>query len=80
MADRREKGLCFNCDERFSRNHRCKAHILLLIAEEDDDSNGSVVPDPGELVLPEPEPAQEPPVIIEELNSAQLSFHALSGV
>ncbi|MCI89340.1 transposon Ty3-G gag-pol polyprotein, partial [Trifolium medium] len=22
MAERQEQGLCFNCDERFSRNHR----------------------------------------------------------
>ncbi|MCI10462.1 hypothetical protein A2U01_0031555, partial [Trifolium medium] len=32
LIERREKGLCFNCDEKFSRNHRCKARFLLLIA------------------------------------------------
>ncbi|MCI02373.1 hypothetical protein A2U01_0023405, partial [Trifolium medium] len=87
MADRREKGLCFNCDERFSRNHRCKARFLLLIAEEDDDSHGldpedddSHGLDSGELGLPDPDPPHEIPDLVEEFNSAQLSFHALSGV
>jgi len=28
---RREKGLCFNCDEKFSPNHNCKARFFLLI-------------------------------------------------
>jgi hypothetical protein len=29
MADRREKGLCFNCDEKFSRGHRCQRLFYL---------------------------------------------------
>ncbi|WVZ24645.1 hypothetical protein V8G54_003189 [Vigna mungo] len=36
MADRREKGLCFNCDKKYSRSHRCPARILLFIVEETD--------------------------------------------
>lgn len=34
LAERREKGLCFNCDERF---HRCKARFLLLITDGDNE-------------------------------------------
>ncbi|WVZ17466.1 hypothetical protein V8G54_010448 [Vigna mungo] len=41
MQCRREKNLCFNCDERYTRGHRCKPQFLLLTifdAEEDDES------------------------------------------
>ncbi|GJT16234.1 reverse transcriptase [Tanacetum coccineum] len=35
MAARREKGLCFNCDEIFSPGHRCKSkQFLCLLVEE----------------------------------------------
>ncbi|KAH1260796.1 hypothetical protein GmHk_02G003827 [Glycine max] len=33
MAFRREKGLCYNCDEKWNSQHRCKSRILLLIAD-----------------------------------------------
>ncbi|WVZ17266.1 hypothetical protein V8G54_010248 [Vigna mungo] len=32
MQARREKNLCFNCDERYTRGHRCKPQFLLLTA------------------------------------------------
>lgn len=51
MAERREKGLCFNCDQKRSRNHKCKGRFLLLVAEEDDEltlAGGDLpVEDPG---------------------------------
>lgn len=28
----RKKGLCYNCDEKWNSNHRCKGRILLFIA------------------------------------------------
>lgn len=35
QQERRAKGLCFNCDERFSPAHRCKLRqFLLLLSEE----------------------------------------------
>ncbi|PNY17781.1 Ty3/gypsy retrotransposon protein [Trifolium pratense] len=78
MNERREKGLCFNCDERFSRTHRCKARFLLFIADEDEELAGL---DPGET---DPPPAADPlpdvSGLVEEFHSAQLSYHALSGV
>ncbi|MCI23468.1 hypothetical protein A2U01_0044648, partial [Trifolium medium] len=49
MTERREKGLCFNCDERFSRAHRCKARFLLFIADEDEELAGL---DPGDTDPP----------------------------
>lgn len=35
MDARRAKGLCFNCDDKFSPDHRCKSkQFLLLLADE----------------------------------------------
>ncbi|KAJ1442144.1 Retrovirus-related Pol polyprotein from transposon 297 family [Sesbania bispinosa] len=36
MAKWREKVLCFNCDQKFSQNHRCKAKFMLIMAEHDE--------------------------------------------
>lgn len=38
MQSRPEKGLCFNCDEKFSAGHRCKTgpQLLLLSYEAED--------------------------------------------
>lgn len=50
MAFRREKGLCYNCDDKWSPNHRCKGRILLFIADDlppDDDDPGSVTTNSG---------------------------------
>jgi hypothetical protein len=77
MADRREKGLCFNCEEKFSRNHRCKARFLLFVTNDVEPTDGV---DPNEMGIPEPDPSLEISGPTEELNSAQLSYHALSGV
>lgn len=35
MAERRDKGLCYNCDEKFHINHSCKGKTYILIMEED---------------------------------------------
>ena len=34
MADRREKGLCFNCDEKFSRGHHCQRLFYLEVVDD----------------------------------------------
>jgi len=37
MAEKREKkGLCFNCDQQYSKNHRCLACFSLLVVEDDE--------------------------------------------
>nr|KYP61806.1 hypothetical protein KK1_016317 [Cajanus cajan] len=75
MADRREKGLCFNCDQKYSRSHRCPARFFLLISEDDDTPTGTT----SDPLLPDPDPGLDTP--IEELlgSLAQISLHALSG-
>ena len=42
MAFRREKGLCYNCDEKWHSGHRCKGKVMLFIAEEQAPSPDSV--------------------------------------
>ncbi|KAJ4786652.1 polyprotein [Rhynchospora pubera] len=38
MAERRQQGLCFNCDESYVRGHRCKRLFFLDIMDDDDDT------------------------------------------
>lgn len=35
-AVHREKGICFNYDEKFSHGHKCSSKLFLLIADEED--------------------------------------------
>jgi hypothetical protein len=37
MSERRKKGLCYNCDERWSSDHRCKNRKLYLMEEVKDE-------------------------------------------
>lgn len=36
MAARRKKGLCFNCDEKFSPGHKCNNRLYLIMNEEEE--------------------------------------------
>nr|GME07169.1 Transposon Ty3-G Gag-Pol polyprotein [Ipomoea batatas] len=38
IRERRDKGLCFNCDKKYSVGHRCKGRFLLLIGDDDDEA------------------------------------------
>lgn len=51
MVARREKGLCFNCDEKFSSDHRCKLKFFLIIA---DDEITQIPEEPPPPLSPEP--------------------------
>lgn len=68
MAARREKGLCYNYDEKWNISHKCKAHFFLLVTNEDD-----------ELPLCDQTP-EDPPADdhIPDSTEAQISFKALS--
>jgi hypothetical protein len=37
MSERRKKGLCYNCDERWSSDHKCKDRKLYLMEEVEDE-------------------------------------------
>ena len=36
IQERRKKGLCFHCDEKFSLDHRCKHQFNILLVHEDE--------------------------------------------
>ncbi|GAV89746.1 hypothetical protein CFOL_v3_33159 [Cephalotus follicularis] len=38
LKARRDKGLCYNCDEKFHPGHKCKAKVFLLLTESGEDS------------------------------------------
>ena len=40
MEDRRSKGLCFNCDEKYVSGHRCKRLFYIESADDDEEDNG----------------------------------------
>ena len=42
MEERRTKGLCFNCDETFSKGHQCKKlfWVELVESDEEDEDGG----------------------------------------
>ncbi|GKD80031.1 hypothetical protein Tco_1342652, partial [Tanacetum coccineum] len=48
--ERMSKGLCFNCDTRWTRGHKCPGKFLLLMTEDEDDT-GTAVQDEGEDVV-----------------------------
>ena len=59
----RTRGLCFNCDERFTPEHRFQGPKLLLLGVENDDNNQDEQ-DCGHEVLDE---------------GPEISLHALTG-
>lgn len=72
IAERREC-LCFNCDQKFSRSHRCKGRFLLVVAEGDDDEPTNE--DLGQLFEPDDSPGDLS--LLAEAQPAQLSLNAL---
>lgn len=83
MNERRAKGLCFNCDDKFSPGHRCKSKQFLLLLVDDSEPNIStdlaifdlhlVEPDP--IITHTPESENSPP----PCEHFQLSRAALVG-
>ena len=69
ITSRRERGLCFTCDERYHRDHRCAARTFLLVTEDEDTSDPKI--DPTD---PPPDPSNEPDPF-----QAQRSLNSFSG-
>ncbi|XP_014511566.1 uncharacterized protein LOC106770264 [Vigna radiata var. radiata] len=76
MLSRREKGLCYNCDEKFHPGHKCKARFFLLVAETPDDDISSFSDPLSHTDLDSSQLESN----CTELSSAQISFNALSGL
>jgi len=67
LASRRERGLCFKCDERYHCGHRCHARVNLLIVDDEERSTEEAVPLGFSPDLPDPN----------DPNEAQLNLHSL---
>ena len=37
LREKREKALCYNCDQKYTTTHRCRSRYLLLLGTDDDD-------------------------------------------
>lgn len=77
LQARREKGLCYNCDECFHAGHRCKRqfHLLVALPETPD-----LPDDPlNQLLLESATPNPPDPNPPTETQLAQISLHALMG-
>ena len=37
LREKREKGLCYNCDQKYTPTHHCRSRYLLLLGTDDDD-------------------------------------------
>ncbi|KAK8947224.1 hypothetical protein KSP39_PZI006735 [Platanthera zijinensis] len=51
MQARREKGLCFNCDEKYTKGHACQKVQVFMLHEEDDEEEQVEATDVGDLDL-----------------------------
>jgi len=71
ISSRRECDLCFTCDEKYHRGHRCASRVLLMVVEEEEPSWSNI--DPGD-----PTPTIDPPDSPNPLQ-AQISLNSLSG-
>jgi hypothetical protein len=76
MRERREKGLCYNCEEQWHLAHKCKSPKLYLLHGHEllHEESGD---DPVVEVLDPVEPVDEP--FIREIVEPQISLHAISG-
>ncbi|KAJ0482832.1 putative nucleotidyltransferase, Ribonuclease H [Helianthus annuus] len=62
--ERREKGLCYYCDERYVPGHKCTKPQLFMISDTTEDEEEQLVEASGEQT---------------EETQAEISFHAISG-
>lgn len=69
MAQRREKGLCYNCDEQFMPGHRCaKPQLFVVMTEDEEGDSLHLTPEKNDSAEEE-----------EGSGDCGLSIHALDG-
>lgn len=67
VQEKREKGLCFTCDEKYNVNHRCKNRIMILMGDELDASSEAI-------------PAKsQPEHILDSEEDPEVSLHTLTN-
>lgn len=75
IADKRSKGLCFLCDEKYSRDHQCKAKRQLFVMELQDEEVKSADEEDDSPPYDPPEDTTPDYGI-----SSHLSIHAMTGI
>ena len=75
MVFLREKGLCYNCDEKWNASHHCKGRVLLFIV----DNHVSKTDYPSPELTTKLEPPIDPKPI-PDTKYPHISLHALSGL
>ena len=45
IQEKCDKGLCYNCDEKFSLTHRCKNRMMILLGDEEETTLNSLPED-----------------------------------
>jgi hypothetical protein len=76
IRERREKVLCYNCDERWHQAHVCKSPKPYLLHVHDFYEEGSDDTPAIEIVDPVEPPSE---LIIQEITEPEISLHAISG-
>lgn len=64
---KRAKGLCFWCDDKWTKDHKCREKKLFIVEETYDDNDDE-------------EPEEEPPMEKEEEGTSIILLHALTGI
>jgi hypothetical protein len=72
MQERREKGLCYNCDEKFQSGHRCNRPRLFLL-------EGVELGESEEIRVEEVLQKEEPECETQEVELLGISLYALAG-
>ncbi|XP_028191387.1 uncharacterized protein LOC114377177 [Glycine soja] len=78
MASRRERGLCFTCEEKYHRGHKCASRVFLLLVEGDDPTAANINPIDPTTDPPDPDPAHYIPDTHDPI-PAQISLNSLAG-
>lgn len=77
MASRRERGLCYNCDAKYTKGHRCTSpQFLCLMTQDDDFDNIERLPPDQSAIDVKPDP---PDLHLLSDNTPCISYHALNG-
>ncbi|XP_026419646.1 uncharacterized protein LOC113315600 [Papaver somniferum] len=72
MRDRREKGLCYNCDEVFSYGHKCIKQQIYMLAEDEEEGIVSEATSPATHLQLEHETEEEVEVSAAHLRGATI--------
>ncbi|CAA0840135.1 Unknown protein, partial [Striga hermonthica] len=67
MAARRDKGLCYNCDEQYTYGHRCKHRLNYMVMTEEEEGN----------YLKKEEPPEEEN--LDTMEEIQMSLNSITG-